>query len=127
MASGIFLDTHVLIWLHMGEPERLSAKAVALIESSELWTSPICLLELDYLHEIGRIQGNSQKVLRKLERELGLSQASDPFEKIIEAAHHLHWTRDPFDRLLVAQASLHSAPLVSKDKLIQRHYAHCVW
>ena len=37
------------------------------------------------------------------------------------------WVRDPFDRLIVAQAIANEAPLVTKDEKIRRHYRRAVW
>ena len=45
----------------------------------------------------------------------------------VEAAERLSWTRDPFDRLIVAQASLAGAPLVTKDRMIRKHFAKAAW
>jgi PIN domain nuclease of toxin-antitoxin system len=43
-----------------------------------------------------------------------------------EAEAH-DWTRDPFDRLIVAQASLFDAPLITKDADVHAHYRNVVW
>jgi len=51
----IYLDTHVVIWLYARKGEGLSTRARRLIEDEpEIAISPMVLLELDYLHEIGR-------------------------------------------------------------------------
>jgi PIN domain nuclease of toxin-antitoxin system len=39
----------------------------------------------------------------------------------------LSWTRDPFDRLIVAQAAVRDAPLLTKDRAIRRRYRAAVW
>ncbi len=39
----------------------------------------------------------------------------------------LTWTRDPFDRWIVATAKLHRSPLITKDEKIQHHYADAIW
>ena len=36
------------------------------------------------------------------------------------------WSRDPFDRLILAQARLHGARLVTKDRLLRSRYAHAL-
>jgi PIN domain nuclease of toxin-antitoxin system len=38
-----------------------------------------------------------------------------------------HWTRDPFDRLLVGHALARGAPLLTKDRLIRRHFRQAIW
>jgi PIN domain nuclease of toxin-antitoxin system len=42
---------------------------------------------------------------------------------------HVSWTRDPFDRLIVAQArcTRRSIALITKDRLIRRHFKGAVW
>ena len=50
----IHLDTHVVVWLYAGRTDLLSAAAVEAIEEHSMAISPIVLLELEYLHEIGR-------------------------------------------------------------------------
>jgi PIN domain nuclease of toxin-antitoxin system len=46
---------------------------------------------------------------------------------VVHAAESTDFTRDPFDRLIVAHASLHGAPLVTKDEHLHRHHASAVW
>jgi len=37
------------------------------------------------------------------------------------------WTRDPFDRLIVAQAAIRATALLTKDRVIRRRYAPAFW
>lgn len=37
------------------------------------------------------------------------------------------WTRDPFDRLIVANAKAAGAPLITKDERIRKHYRRAIW
>ena len=50
-----------------------------------------------------------------------------PLEAIVEQARGLDWTRDVFDRLIVAQAALDGAALVTTDRAIRKHYPKAVW
>ena len=50
-----YLDTHVVAWLYEGLVEKLSSPARQAIEDSTLLFSPMVELELQYLHEIGRL------------------------------------------------------------------------
>lgn len=50
-----------------------------------------------------------------------------PFIDVVRRALALSWTRDPFDRLIVAQAAVRQAPLVTKDRTIGRRYRAGVW
>ena len=111
----------------MGEVNRLSPKAKKWIEDPDLLVSPISILEMDFLHEIGRLLVRSSTVIRSLEEEIGLKVADDPFLDIVSEAGGMSWTRDPFDRLIVAHAKLRGLSLVSKDTVIRKHYTRCIW
>lgn len=50
-----------------------------------------------------------------------------PFADVIRIAIKQSWTRDPFDRIITAQAAIGSNPLVTKDDGIRKHYRYVVW
>jgi len=123
-----YLDTHVLVWLYASARKKLSLAASEAIEhSADLRISPMVLLEIDFLHEIERISVDSKKIYGYLHHQIGLRLCDKSFADIaIKAADH-NWTRDPFDRLIVAQAALGDNPLISKDSLIRSHYPATIW
>ena len=45
----------------------------------------------------------------------------------MELAAEETWTRDPFDRVIVAQARLRGAPLLTKDRAIHAGYERAIW
>jgi PIN domain nuclease of toxin-antitoxin system len=47
--------------------------------------------------------------------------------KVINFALELTWTRDPFDRIIVAQAAVNQSTLITKDTVIRDHYPHTFW
>jgi PIN domain nuclease of toxin-antitoxin system len=122
-----YLDTHVVVWLFGGENRRLSAAALEQIRQDEVVISPAVILELQLLHEIRRTKTTALKVVERLSKELGLAVCALPFESIVENALDQSWTRDPFDRLIVANALANDAPLITKDEEIRRHYRKSVW
>lgn len=127
MASLIYLDTHVMAWLYAGQAERIPAAARKAINESEVLISPMALVELRYLIEIGRFTDPVEQVLEILGRDLGLKVCALPFPEVARRALDLSWTRDPFDRLIVSQACLQEAPLVTKDSDIHQHYRGALW
>ena len=127
MASLIYLDTHAVAWLYAGQTERFPAKVREAVNANEVLISPAVLLELQYLVEIGRFTDPVQRVLEALGRDLGLRVCELPFLDVTRRALELGWTRDPFNRLIVSQASLREAPLVTKDREIHRHYSASLW
>ena len=126
--SGVaHLDTHIVCWLYEGRTELLTPAAMRAIEAGLLQVSPVVQLELTYLHEIGRINRGGNSVLETLAKDIGLSVADVSFAQVMKVAETLSWTRDPFDRMIVAHAVIADALLVSKDALIRKHCPNAVW
>ena len=85
-------------------------------------------LELQYLTEIGRLRLGAHDILDKLRVEIGLAVCERPFSDVIAIATGEAWTRDPFDRVIVAQAKSNGvAPLLTADEKIRAHYVNAVW
>lgn len=124
----VYLDTNAAVFLAQRGTVRFHPAARRLIEQASLRISPMVLLEFEYMSEIGRSALRGQDVLRKLEQELGVSVCDLPFADVARAALDEKWTRDPFDRIIVAQAKVKGlAPLVSSDEEIAEHYPRTVW
>lgn len=121
------LDTHIVCWLYEGRLELLPPASMRIIESGLLQVSPVVQLELAYLHEIGRISRDGSYVLDALSKDIGLSVADVSLAQVMKMAGTLTWTRDPFDRMIVAHAMIADAALVSKDRLIRKHCDRAIW
>jgi PIN domain nuclease of toxin-antitoxin system len=89
--------------------------------------SPIVELEIEYLFEIEKITERARIILDYLEDRAGLRTCTESFSKVVRKAALFKWTRDPFDRIITAQAALQESPLLTKDKLIRKHYPKAVW
>ena len=122
-----YLDTHVVVWLYRGDLGLLSPAALEQIDADELLVSPSVVLELEYLSEIDRRRPAGLTVIRGLARDIGLKICDLPFGSVVEQALGEKWIRDPFDRLIVAQAKANRAPLVTKDEKIRQNYRLAVW
>ena len=123
-----YLDTQVMVWLCEKRLNRLTPSATAAIEQSDLLISPMVLLELEYLYEIKRIVRPPQALLNQLETQMGLRLCEHPFPAIVQTALFETWTRDPFDRVIVAHARSNGyAPLVTSDDKIRENYPTTVW
>lgn len=127
MAALIYLDTHVAAWLFAGRIDLFPPAVRKLLDENDLLISPAVVLELQYLYEIRRTADPAQVVIESLADAIGLKICDQPFPGIIGVALEQQWTRDPFDRILVAQAALREAPLVTRDRNIRDHYPHAVW
>lgn len=115
------LDTNAILWLYSGDLERFSKKARKLLESTELLYSPISSLEIQYLYELDKILYPPSIILPRLEIDIDLRVSQLPFEIVVSYANQIQWTRDPFDRIIVAQAQASSAHLITADKIIQKN------
>ena len=123
----IYLDTHVVVWLYAGLTEKFSALARTLINEEDVYISPVVRLELQYLFEIDRVTVGPDAIVNDLGSRIGLQVCSRPFNRVVTQAIGQSWTRDPFDRLIVAQAALQDNILLSKDETILRNYAYARW
>jgi len=123
----ICLDTHVVAWLYAGEIDRITKRVQKRIEAEDLGISPIVLLELQYLHEIGRITDEASVMMQSLGQSIGLVVCTESFERVITESLTQRWTRDPFDRIIVAQAQVGNHPLMTQDLTIRRHCSLAYW
>ena len=123
-----YLDTNVALWLAQGQLDRISALAKKHVEQSSLLISPMVLLEMEYLYEIKRIVIPARDIHLKLKTEIAVRACDLPFPDIAEKALDEKWTRDPFDRMIVAHAKASGfSYLISSDIDIQKHYPRTIW
>lgn len=123
----IYLDTHLVVWLYAGLSERFSERARQLINQDDLYISPVVRLELQHLYEIQRVTDDAHTIVVDLINRIGLLVCDKPFDNVVTSAMKFSWTRDPFDRLIVAHAALNDNILLSKDQHILTNYAHSRW
>jgi len=122
-----FLDTHIVIWLYEKRINLLSEKAKKYIEENDLLISPIVNMEIEYLFEIEKIKDNSETILGYLEKNIGLRVQNSDFKEIIKISLNEKWTRDPFDRIIVAHAKYMDLTLISKDEKITKNYFRTIY
>lgn len=118
----------MIVLLAEANLRKISQKAIKLIQAGELRVSPMAVVELQYLYEARRIIVSPQDILLKLTAEIGLRVCDHPFPIIAEIALGETWTRDPFDRIIVAHAKANgAAPLLTRDEVIQANYHNARW
>jgi PIN domain nuclease of toxin-antitoxin system len=123
-----YLDTHVVFWLCENRLNRITGAALDALNQHDLLVSPIVTIELAFLQEIGRSKRVPQDILRQLREQVGLKVCDHSFADVAEAATFESWTRDPFDRMIVAHAKANGyAPLISADEDIRANYSKTVW
>ncbi len=84
-------------------------------------------MELQLLYEIGRVTPTATMYVETLGASIDLRVADDRFSDVVNAALAESWTRDPFDRLIVAHARLLGATLLSRDRRITQAYPNTRW
>jgi len=123
-----YLDTNAVMRITHGGAAKIGRDASRLIQRAQLLISPMAVLELELLYEIKRVTIPARDILSKAEHEIGLRVCDIPFATIANAALDEKWTRDPFDRMIVAHAKANGlAWLVSADMRIAQHYPRTVW
>jgi PIN domain nuclease of toxin-antitoxin system len=125
LEAVIHVDTHVVAWLYEGRTDLLPEAAARLLEESEIMVSP--MVELEHLYEIGRVRVGSRSVMDDLRARIGLKASPASFASIIEYARGISWTREPFDRIIVATAMADDVDLITRDETILTHFARALW
>lgn len=123
----IYLDTHIVVWLYAGLTGKFNGAARELINEHDPIISPMVRLELQYLYEIQRVTATAESIVEDLSAQIGLRICTKPFNEVVSRALPYNWTRDPFDRLIVAHAALGNDLLISKDEAILDNYPHARW
>ena len=126
---NILLDTHTLFWW-FGEPTKLSKRAVSIIASSQntVLVSAATAWELAMKVNLGKLRALSLVVeLGRHTREEGFIELPINLDQATRAGllplHH----RDPFDRLLVAQAQDLNIPILSADTVLDQYDVKRLW
>ena len=119
----LLVDTHLLLWAS-GEPLRLSPKARRLLDDrdSQLWFSAASLWEVAIKHGLGRADFRVEP--RRLRRGLidnGWHELAISSEHAVATLDLPPIHKDPFDRMLVAQARVEGLALVTSDEVVARY------
>lgn len=120
---NLLLDTHLLLWA-ASEPQRLSAKARALLldPANQLIFSSASLWEITIKSGLERSDFNVDP--RRLWRMLlvnGYRELSVTSEHTVAVNDLPPLHKDPFDRILVAQARVEGLTLLTADKLVAKY------
>jgi PIN domain nuclease of toxin-antitoxin system len=123
------LDTHIYLWMRT-EPGLLSKRAAALLEdgSVDILISPVTPWELAIKAGAGRL--NPGSLLHNFEqREVasGFRIAEITVAQTIASGLLPRHHRDPFDRLLIAQALDLGVPFISKDETFDHYGVQRIW
>lgn len=116
----VLLDTHFLIWLVL--ESRRVAKFSWLDRYRPWGVSPVSFLEIQFLAEVGRLSVNNPEFTNTVMSDKRFIVDDISLETVISRALRLGWTRDPFDRLLVAHSSARRVAFCTVDRGIRDHH-----
>lgn len=123
-----YIDTNIAIFLHSGDVGRLTQRAVSQLDRSDLLVSAMVMLELEMLYEKGVLRYAAAQILSDLNQQIGLAVCQFPMALVMGSALRVKWTRDPGDRIIVANAMANNAaPLITSDRRIHAEYPNAIW
>lgn len=118
---SILLDTHFLLWVVLGAAR---LERYPWLERYRPWgVSPISFLEIQFLHEVGRLRVQSPEFGRAVRKDPRFVVDEAPLLALVESALPLDWTRDPFDRLLCGHSRARRVPLCSVDGGVRANHS----
>jgi PIN domain nuclease of toxin-antitoxin system len=113
------LDTHLLLWA-LAAPAKLPAAARKQIEAAEVFVSAASIWEISIKSALGKLEADPQEVLAAISPAgfVLLPITGEHAAKVRELPS-LH--KDPFDRMLVAQASVEPMILLTNDEALRKY------
>jgi PIN domain nuclease of toxin-antitoxin system len=112
----VLLDTHLLLWA-LSSPMKLSKETRRLIDTSGIYVSAASIWEISIKASLGKLRADPTEVLNALE-PAGLSMLPILGEHAARVAQLPPRHKDPFDRILIAQAMTEPMILLTNDQAL---------
>jgi len=126
----LLLDTHTFIWWD-SEPAKLSSEALALCQeaSNRVLLSVTSVWEMQIKHQLGklRLALPLAKMISEQREANDIEVLPITLTHVLELENLPFYHKDPFDRLLVAQANSEGAVLITKDAVFEKYPVEVVW
>jgi PIN domain nuclease of toxin-antitoxin system len=116
---SLLLDTHVALWGIAGDTTLGNDFLDRLRHDPDIFLSPVTLWEITIKQTAGKLAGPSD--LAERVRDMGFRELPVTHEHAIVAGRLPMHHRDPFDRVLVAQATVEGLTLATRDSDIPRY------
>jgi PIN domain nuclease of toxin-antitoxin system len=113
----VLLDTHLLL-LALSEPSKLSAPIRKQINAAEVYISAASIWEISIKSAVGKLAANPTEILSAIE-PAGFSLLPITGEHAAKVAELPALHKDPFDRMLVAQAAVEPMILLTNDEVLR--------
>jgi PIN domain nuclease of toxin-antitoxin system len=126
----VLLDTHALLWWAINDPA-LSRKARTVLANleSEVFVSAASAWEVATKVRLGKLPGAEHfaaefavRIGRLGFRQLPIQVEHGQRAGLLPGAH-----KDPFDRMLIAQAQAENMPIVSNEKVFDKYHVRRIW
>jgi PIN domain nuclease of toxin-antitoxin system len=116
----LLLDTHALLWWLQGDRALgASARAAIADERNLVFVSAATALQIAVERALGRL--DAPDGVERWAAEEGFEELAIGIEHAVASAELPAHHRDPFDRILIAQARLEALTLVTADAAIRRY------
>ncbi len=126
----LLLDTNAFIWLN-DAPDRIPQPIMTMMADSdnELLFSLVSVWEMQIKMQLGklRLQAPLPEILRVQQSENDLQMLPIRIDHIWALENLPHHHRDPFDRLLIAQAQLENIAVVTSDNIFDQYSVQRFW
>ncbi|WP_034627974.1 type II toxin-antitoxin system VapC family toxin [Desulfocurvibacter africanus] len=128
MASRLLLDTCALLWW-FGNPGKLSAAARQAIEESDLLVSAVSGYEIALKINLGKLELSMDlgELLVAVKAYPGMRPLPVTMEHAAMAGALPFTHKDPFDRIIVAQAKVEGVKIVTSDAVFEEYGVGVVW
>jgi|SRR5579872_2189943 len=127
---NVLLDTQAFLWLSSNDTQLTkTAKKIFLDDKNNFFLSMASIWEMSIKCSLKKL-----KLRPSLERfflnelqENGLEQLGITFQHVIKVTSLPFYHRDPFDRLLIAQALVEDIPVLSNDTIFDSYSIKRIW
>lgn len=126
----LLIDTQCWLWW-FAEPDRLQEATIAQIvdETNELWFSVASVWEMGIKVGLGKLPLPEpiDRYLASRMKQLGARSLEIRADHALQAGGLPLYHRDPFDRMLIAQAQVEGMTIVTSDKMFDRYEVEVLW
>ena len=116
---SLLLDTHVVLWWLLDDTTLSEDVKARLDDDPDVWVSAATIWEVAIKEAVGKLEA-PPNVAEEIAGS-GFRQLPISFEHAVAIGHLPLLHRDPFDRILVAQARCEGLTLVTRDRRIHRY------
>ena len=125
------IDTAVFLWMIFDEQQKISKKALVLLkdDNNEFYFSAASAWEIAIKHSIGKLElkKNPKDWLPCIILKMGLRPLPVTQHHAFEIIKLPPYHRDPFDRMIIAQAKIENISVLTPDSIFKKYKARVIW